>query len=125
ARAGDPAAGRADALRARRWFVANDDLVGLGAAEVALAAIALTEADTATARAHLEAVVSALGNLGSSHQEAWTLTALATISAEQEEAVAARRWLRLARRQFELLGVDAGCRRCDELELTKELQSGV
>jgi predicted ATPase/DNA-binding SARP family transcriptional activator len=125
ARSGDPEAGRAAAARARRWFVANDDLVGLSAAEFSLTGVALAEADTATARAHLEAGVAALASTGSSHQKGWALMALATLCSEEGEPVAARRWLRRARRQFELLEVETGCERCGALERAKELQSGV
>ena len=123
ARAGDPPAGRAAAERARRWFVSNDDLVGLSAAEFSLAAVALAEGDRPTARAHLEGAVAALDELGPNHQQAWALVGLAALCAEEEPA-AARHRLRQARQRFELLGASVGSARCDLLESSKALQSG-
>ncbi|HSS33270.1 MAG TPA: BTAD domain-containing putative transcriptional regulator [Solirubrobacterales bacterium] len=124
ARAGDTAGARAAAERGRRWFVANDDLVGISAAEVGLAAVAFSELDQAAARAHLEAAVAVHANLGSSHQEAWALAVLAALCAEEEEQPAGRRWLGQAQERFQRLGAKAGSAYCLALERDKGLQSG-
>ena len=76
ARSGDPAGGRAAAERARGWFAENDDLIGLSAAELSLANVALCDGDRATPRAHLEAAASVFGGIESMHQAGWALAVL-------------------------------------------------
>ncbi len=112
ARSGDPASGRASAEQSRDWFAENDDLIGLSAAELSLANVALCIGDRADARLHLESVASILGSVESTHQEGWTLAVLAAISAEDGEAEAARGWLDQATRHFELMESEAGLAYC-------------
>jgi predicted ATPase/DNA-binding SARP family transcriptional activator len=116
ARFGDPAAGRVAAERARGWFIENDDLIGLSAAELSLASVALCSDDRATGRSHLEAAVSVLGGMESMHQEGWALAVLAAMSAEDGEPGAARGWLDRARLHFEMLGSESGTAYCLALE---------
>jgi predicted ATPase/DNA-binding SARP family transcriptional activator len=123
--AGDPEGARATARRGRRWFVSNDDLIGISAVDLSLAAVSLSEGEPPAARAHLEAAVTVLANLGTSHQEAWALAVLAALCAEEEEPAAARRWLQRAEGCFERLGGAAGSAYCVALERSKALQSGV
>jgi predicted ATPase/DNA-binding SARP family transcriptional activator len=115
ARSGDPVRARASAEQARDWFAENDDLIGLSAAELSLANVALCGGDRPDARAHLEAVASILGGVESTHQEGWALAVLAAMCAEDDEP-AARGWLDRATRHFELLGSDAGVAYCLNLE---------
>ena len=56
------------------------------------------------------------GRIESTPQEGWVLAVLAAMSAEDGEAVTARRWLDRAIRQFELVGGDAGMAYCREVE---------
>jgi predicted ATPase/DNA-binding SARP family transcriptional activator len=123
ARAGDPATGREAAGRARGWFVENDDLIGLSAAELSLASVALCAGDRAAGRAHLEAAVSILDGMESTHQEGWALAVLAALAAEDGEAAVARGWLDRASRHFELMGGGAAAAYCRELGGDKGLQS--
>ena len=116
ARSGDPAGGRAAAAESRTWFAENDDLIGLSAAELSLANVALAEEDRASARAHLEAAAAVLGRIVSTHQEGWVLAVLAAMSAEDGDPATARRWLDRATRQFDLLGGGAGMAYCREVE---------
>jgi len=116
ARSGDPAGGRAAAAQSRTWFAEDDDMIGLSAAELSLANVALAEEDRVGARAHLEAAAAVLGRIESTPQQGWVLAALAAVCAEEGEATTARSWLDGARRHFELLGVDAGTAYCRELE---------
>ena len=116
ARSGDPAGGRAAAAQSRTWFAENDDLIGLSAAELSLANVALAEEDRASARAHLEAAAAVLGRIVSTHQEGWVLAVLAAMSAEDGDPATARRWLDRATRQFDLLGGGAGMAYCREVE---------
>lgn len=121
ARSGDPISGWASAGQSRRWFAENDDLIGLSAAELSLASVALCAGDRAGARLHLEAAAAVFGGIESTHQEGWALAVLAAICAEDGEAEAARRWLEGATRNFELLGSKAGMAYCEGL---KSVQSG-
>jgi hypothetical protein len=123
ARSGDADGARISAGQSRTWFAENDDLIGLGAAELSLATVALCADDRADARAHLEAAASVFGGIQTTHQEGWALAVLAAICAEDGEAAMGRRWLDRASRHFELLGGDAGIAYCRELE-AKTLQSG-
>jgi predicted ATPase len=122
ARAGDPDGARISAGQSRTWFAENDDLIGLGAAELSLATVALCADDRADARAHLEAAASVFGGIETTHQEGWALAVLAAICAEDGEAAMGRRWLERARRHFELLGGGDGIAYCRELK-AKTLQS--
>ena len=122
ARSGDADGARISAGQSRTWFAENDDLIGLGAAELSLANVALCAGDRADARAHLEAAASVFGGIETTHQEGWALAVLAAICAEDGEAATGRRWLDRASRHFELLGGDAGIAYCRELE-AKTLQS--
>jgi tetratricopeptide (TPR) repeat protein len=122
ARSGDADGARISAGQSRTWFAENDDLIGLGAAELSLANVALCVGDRADARAHLEAAASVFGGIETTHQEGWVLAVLAAICAEDGEAAMGRRWLDRASRHFELLGAGAGIAYCQELE-AKTLQS--
>ena len=124
ARSGDAAGGRASAERAKGWFAENDDLIGLSAAELSLADVALCAGDRPAARAHLETAASIFSGVESTHQEGWALAVLAALSAEDAEPVVARRWLDRASRQFELLGGDAGIAYCRELERMPGISAG-
>jgi predicted ATPase/DNA-binding SARP family transcriptional activator len=121
ARSGDPSAGRAAAERARGWFVENDDMVGLSAAEFSLAGVALCDEDRGEARVHLEAAAAILGGMESMHQQGWTLAVLSDLCAEDGDPAAARGWLDQARRHFDRLGSQAGIEYCLQIE-TKALQ---
>jgi predicted ATPase len=123
ARSGDADGARVSAGQSRIWFAENDDLIGLGAAELSLASVALCAGDRADARAHLEAAASVFGGIETTHQEGWALAVLAAICAEDGQAAMGRRWLDRASRHFELLGGAAGVAYCLELE-AKTLQSG-
>jgi predicted ATPase/class 3 adenylate cyclase len=116
ARSGDADGARISAGQSRTWFAENDDLIGLSAAELSLANVALCTGDRVNARAHLEAAVSVFGGIGTTHQEGWALAVLAAICAEDGEAAMGRRWLDRASRHFELLGGDAGIAYCRELD---------
>jgi predicted ATPase/DNA-binding SARP family transcriptional activator len=122
ARSGDPISAWAAAEQSRRWFAENDDLIGLSAAELSLANVALCAGERAGARGHLEAAASIFGGIKSTHQEGWALAVLAAMCAEDGELVAARGWLDRASSNFELLGAAAGTAYCRELE-AKALQS--
>lgn len=123
ARSGDTDGARISAGQSRTWFVENDDLIGISAAELSLACVALCAGDRADARAHLEAAAAVFGGIETTHQEGWALAVLAAICAEDGEAATGRRWLDRASRHFELLGAGAGIAYCRELEV-KTLQSG-
>jgi len=116
ARSGDPAGGRAAAEQSRGWFAENDDMIGLSAAELSLANVALSAGDRMGARAHLQEAASVFVGLQSTHQEGWVLAVLAAMSAEDGEPATARRWLDRAIRHFELLGSDTGMAYCREVE---------
>ena len=122
ARSGDADGARISAGQSRTWFAENDDLIGLGAAELSLACVALCASDRSDARAHLEAAASVFGGIETTHQEGWALAVLAAICAEDGKAATGRRWLDRASRHFELLGAGAGIAYCRELE-AKTLQS--
>jgi hypothetical protein len=123
ARCGDAGGARVSAAQSRTWFAENDDLIGLGAAELSLTNVALCAGDRAAARAHLAAAASVFGGIETTHQEGWALAVLAAICAEDGEAATGRAWLDRASRHFELLGANAGLAYCRELE-TKTLKSG-
>jgi hypothetical protein len=91
-------------------------MIGLSAAEISLANVALSAGDRVEARAHLQDAASVLGGFQSTHQGGWVLAVLAAMSAEDGEPAMARRWLDRATRQFELLGGDAGIAYCREVE---------
>ena len=122
ARSGDTDGAHISAGQSRTWFAENDDLIGLGAAELSLASVALCAGDRADARAHLEAAASIFGGIETTHQEGWALAVLAAICAGDGEVAMGRRWLDRASRHFELLGGDAGIAYCRELG-AKTLQS--
>jgi predicted ATPase len=122
ARSGDVDGARISAGQSRTWFAENDDLIGIGAAELTLTCVALCAGDRADARAHLEAAASVFAGIETTHQEGWALAVLAAIWAEDGEAATGRRWLDRATRHFELLGAGAGIAYCRELE-AKTLQS--
>ncbi len=122
ARSGDVEGARLSAAQSRTWFAENDDLIGLGAAELSLTCVALCAGDRADARAHLQAAASIFGGIETTHQEGWVLAVLAAICAEDGEAATGRAWLDRASRHFELLGDGAGIAYCQELE-AKALQS--
>jgi hypothetical protein len=103
-------------------FAENDDQIGLGAAELSLACVALCADHRADARIHLEAAARVFGGIETTHQEGWALAVLAAICAEDGEAATGRRWLDRASRHFELLGASAGIAYCRGLE-AKTLQS--
>ncbi|HET7177329.1 MAG TPA: hypothetical protein VFI63_01440, partial [Solirubrobacterales bacterium] len=111
--------------QSRSWFAENDDLIGLSAAELSLANVALCAGDRADARAHLEVAASIFGGVESMHQEGWALAVLAAMSAEDDEPVTARRWLDRATRLLELLGSDAGTAYCRELERKPGIPAGM
>ncbi len=52
------------------------------------------------------------------------MAVLAAMSAEDDEPVAARRWLDRATRHFELLGGEAGIAYCRELERKPGIPAG-
>jgi predicted ATPase len=122
ARSGDGDGARILAGQSRTWFAENDDLIGIGAAELSLTNVALCAGDRADARAHLEAAASVFTGIETTHQGGWALAVLAAICAEDGEAAMGRRWLDRAIRHFKLLGADAGISYCRELE-AKTLQS--
>ena len=123
ARSGDADGARISAGHSRTWFAENDDLIGIGAAELSLACVALCVGNRADARAHLEAAASVFGGIETTHQEGWALAVLSAICLEDGEAATGRSWLDRASRHFELLGAGAGISYCRELE-AKTLQSG-
>jgi predicted ATPase/DNA-binding SARP family transcriptional activator len=125
ARSGDPAGGRALAERARGWFAENDDMIGLSAAELSLVNVAFCAGDRAGARSHLEAAASVFGDVESMHQAGWALAVLAALCAEDGEPVAARRWLDISTRHFELLDGEAGMAYCRNLESEPGIPAGV
>ena len=104
ARSGDAAAPGPPPSRAASWFAENDDMIGLSAAELSLANVALSAGDRGGARAHLQDAASVFGGIESTPQEGWVLAVLAAMCAEDGEAATARRWLDRAIRHFELLG---------------------
>jgi predicted ATPase len=116
ARSGDADGALISAGQSRTWFADNDDLIGIGAAELSLACVALCAGDRADARAHLEAAASVFGGIETTHQEGWALAVLAAICAEDGEGARGRLWLDRASRHFELLGARAGIAYCRELE---------
>jgi predicted ATPase len=116
ARSGDTDGARSSAGQSRTWFAENDDLVGLGAAELSLASVALCAGDRTDAGAHLEAAVSVYRGMETTHQEGWARAVLAALCAEGGEAPMARGWLEQAGQRFELLGIGAGIAYCRELE---------
>jgi hypothetical protein len=122
ARSGDADGARISARQSRTWFAENDDLIGLGAAELSLACVALCAGDRADVRAHLETAASVFGGIETTHQEGWALAVLAAICAEDGDVARGRSWLDRASRHFELLGASAGIAYCRELE-AKTLQS--
>jgi len=91
-------------------------MIGLSAAELSLASVALCAEDRAGARAHLEAAAAIFEGLRSTHQEAWALAVLAAMATEDGEAEAARHRLERAQRLFELLGGEAGIAYCRGIE---------
>jgi predicted ATPase/DNA-binding SARP family transcriptional activator len=115
ARSGDPGA-RAAAEQSRDWFAENDDMIGLSAAELSLASVALAAGDRVGARAHLQDAASVFEAIESTPQEGWVMAVLATMSAEDGEPATARRWLDRAISHFELRGGDAGMTYCREVE---------
>jgi predicted ATPase len=123
ARSGDADGAGISAGQSRTWFAENDDLIGIGAAELSLACVALCVGNRADARAHLEAAASVFGGIETTHQEGWALAVLSAICLEDGEAATGRSWLDRASRHFELLGAGAGISYCRELE-AKTLQSG-
>jgi len=115
ARAGDPDGGRAAAGQARAWFIENDDMIGLSAAELSLTCIALCAGERAAARAHLENAAELLGRMAPSHQEAWVGAVLAKFAVEDGEPGVARPWLERAARLFGRLGGEQGAAYCAAL----------
>ena len=116
ARSGDPAAGRASAERARDWFAENDDLIGLSAAELSLASVALCAGDRAAgagAPRGRRLDLRRASNRCTRRAGRWPCSR--AISAEDGEPAAARGWLDRAIRHFELLGGEAGMAYCREL----------
>ncbi len=113
---GDPAGAQAAAEQSRDWFAENDDMIGLSAAELSLANVALAAGDRMGARANLKAAASVFGGIESTPQEGWVLAVLAAMSAEDDEQATARRWLDRAISHFELRGGDAGIAYCREVE---------
>jgi len=122
ARSGDTDGARISAGQSRTWFADNDDLIGIGAAELTLANVALCADDRAAARAHLEAAASVYEAIVTTHQGGWASAVLAAICAEDGESATGRRWLDRASRHFEQLGAGAGIAYCRELA-AKTLQS--
>ncbi len=116
ARSGDEPGARAAAEQSRDWFAENDDMIGLSAAELCLANVALFAGDRVGARAHLKDAASVLGGIQSTPQKGWVLAVLAAMSAEDGEQATARRWLDRATRHFELQGGEDGLAYCRELE---------
>jgi hypothetical protein len=99
-------------------------MIGLSAAELSLASVALSAGDRAGARAHLQDAASVFGGIESTPQEGWVLAVLAAMSAEDGEAATARRWLDLAISHFELRGGDAGMSYCREVERAPGVAAG-
>jgi predicted ATPase/DNA-binding SARP family transcriptional activator len=116
ARSGSPDQARASAERARGWFVENDDLIGLTAVLLGLAAVALASEDRAGALAHLEAAAVTMGGMESTQQEGWTLAVLARLCAERGDEAAARRWREQARHVFGCVDGAVGLEYCRSLE---------
>jgi predicted ATPase/DNA-binding SARP family transcriptional activator len=116
ARSGDLAGGRTAAEQSRGWFAENDDMIGLSAAELSLANVALSAGDRVRARAHLQDAVTVFGGIESTPQEGWVLAVLGAMSAEDGEPATARRWLDRAIRHFELRGGAAGMAYCRQVE---------
>ena len=113
ARSGDPAGGRAAAAQSRAWFAENDDMIGLSAAELSLANVALVRRRSGGRPRPPRGRGLGVRRVSSPHhQEGWVLAVLAAICAEDGEATTARRWLDRASRHFELLGGDAGMAYC-------------
>jgi len=125
ARSGELAGGRAAAEQSRSWFAENDDMIGLSAAELSLANVALSAGDRVCARTHLEAAASVFGGIESTPQEGWVLAVLAAMSAEDDEPATARRWLDRAIRHFKLLGGDAGMAYCHEVGRGPGVAAGI
>jgi predicted ATPase len=68
ARSGDAGGARISAGQSRAWFAENDDLIGIGAAELSLTNVALCAGERADARAHLEAAAAVFAGIETTHQ---------------------------------------------------------